>query len=144
MYILDTNILRLLDHDNADSVVLQLRLGGVARQEIFTTIINYEEQVRGWLALAAQTKDNTRLVTIYMLLRHHLETFRAIQLLDFDIDAAQEFENLQNRQELRKITTPDKKIAAIALAHNAVLITQNLRDFVDIPNLKVEDWTRPA
>jgi predicted nucleic acid-binding protein len=34
----------------------------------------------------------------------------------------------------------DLKIAAIALVHNATLLSGNLRDFQQIPDLHVEDW----
>jgi predicted nucleic acid-binding protein len=33
------------------------------------------------------------------------------------------------------------KITAIALAHNATLLSRNLVDFGKIPALRVEDWT---
>jgi tRNA(fMet)-specific endonuclease VapC len=34
----------------------------------------------------------------------------------------------------------DMKIAAIALASDAVLLSANLRDFRQVPGLKVENW----
>ena len=36
--------------------------------------------------------------------------------------------------------TMDLKIAAIALAHDALLLTRNLVDFDKVPNLRVENW----
>jgi tRNA(fMet)-specific endonuclease VapC len=36
----------------------------------------------------------------------------------------------------------DLKIAAIALAHTATLVTRNTRDFEKIAGLKIEDWTK--
>lgn len=35
----------------------------------------------------------------------------------------------------------DLKIAAIAIANNAILLTRNLKDFGQIEELQAEDWT---
>lgn len=53
--------------------------------------------------------------------------------------AAAEFERL--RKQRIRIGTMDLKIAAIALANNATLLSKNLRDFGKVPGLKVEDWS---
>jgi tRNA(fMet)-specific endonuclease VapC len=37
----------------------------------------------------------------------------------------------------------DRLIAAHALALNATLITNNVRDFADVPGLKLENWAHP-
>jgi tRNA(fMet)-specific endonuclease VapC len=34
----------------------------------------------------------------------------------------------------------DLKIAAIALVHDALLLSANLRDFRKVPGLRVESW----
>jgi tRNA(fMet)-specific endonuclease VapC len=48
------------------------------------------------------------------------------------------------RAHLRTIGKPtgkiDALIAAVALAHGAVLVTHNTRDFENIEDLTVEDW----
>ncbi len=41
-----------------------------------------------------------------------------------------------------QVWASDLHIAAIVLAHNALLITRNLQDFQRIPNLRLEDWTK--
>lgn len=52
--------------------------------------------------------------------------------------AAEEFNRLK-KQRVR-IGTQDLKIAAIALASDALLLSANLRDFEQVPGLRAEDW----
>jgi tRNA(fMet)-specific endonuclease VapC len=60
--------------------------------------------------------------------------------LDFDEAAATQL------QEIRRLKlgvgTMDLKIASIALSNKATLLTKNIKDFRQIPNLNVEDWTK--
>ena len=60
-------------------------------------------------------------------------------MLQFDDASAAEFERLK-RSRVR-IGTMDLKIAAIALANNATVLTRNIKDFSRVPELRVEDWT---
>lgn len=65
-------------------------------------------------------------------------SYRRVNILDFDNLAATQFAVLQS-QRIR-IGTMDLKIAAIALANDATLLSRNLKDFCKVPGLKVEDW----
>jgi predicted nucleic acid-binding protein len=53
---------------------------------------------------------------------------------------------LQSPQEIRhlklRVGTMVLRIAAIALAKNATLLTRNVRDFRQVPGLTFEDWSR--
>jgi len=60
-------------------------------------------------------------------------------VVEFDTKAATEFKRL--RQAGVRIGTMDLKIAAIALANDATVITRNTQDFARVPNLKFEDWS---
>ena len=42
----------------------------------------------------------------------------------------------------QKIGANDTMIAAIALAHNATLVTNNIKEFSRIEGLLLEDWTQ--
>ena len=53
-------------------------------------------------------------------------------------DAAQMLRQLQ--QAKLRIGTMDLKIAAIAIVHQATLLSRNLSDFGQVPHLHVEDW----
>ena len=65
---------------------------------------------------------------------------RRIAIVGFDGKAANTFVQLKS-QKIR-IGTMDLKIAAITIANGAILISRNLRDFAQVPNLTVEDWTK--
>jgi tRNA(fMet)-specific endonuclease VapC len=59
-------------------------------------------------------------------------------MLHFDVQSANIFKAL--RAQKVRIGTQDLKIAAIAPANDALLLSANLRDFQQVPNLRVEDW----
>lgn len=68
-----------------------------------------------------------------------MKRYSNICVLDFDEKAANEFQHLRSLKI--RVGTMDLKIASIAIVNNATLLSRNLRDFEQIPNLKVEDWT---
>ncbi len=68
-----------------------------------------------------------------------LDRYLEINVLEFDEAAAVEFRRL--KQSRVRIGTMDLKIAAIALANNATVLTRNSRDFTRVPGLRIEDWT---
>ena len=74
-------------------------------------------------------------------MRRTLEFLCDAQLLDFDEEAAQEYERL--RATYRRLGTNDLRIAAIALCVGATVVTRNVRDFSQVKGLTVENWTRP-
>ena len=138
MWVLDTDHLTILGRGGSTALSLQMRLGLVPIEDVVTTIINYEEQMRGWLSLAAQVGATERMIEAYARLQAHIETFRDITILAFDRAAFEQFQYL--RQRRLGVGTSDLKIAAVCLAHDATLLTRNLRDFGKIPGLRAEDW----
>lgn len=138
MVLLDTDHLPLLERGGSASLVLERRLDQIPAGEIATTIITDEEQMRGWLARAAQATTIERMLSAYSRLQTHVETFRGIPVVPFTEKAAAEFARL--RQARTRIGTMDLKIAAIALANDATLLSSNLTDFRKVPRLRVEDW----
>jgi tRNA(fMet)-specific endonuclease VapC len=56
----------------------------------------------------------------------------------FDKGAANRFKEFR-KQKIR-IGSQDLKIAAIALSHDALLLSANLRDFRMVPGLRIENW----
>ena len=60
MYILDTDHMSLLEWDNAGAATLRERLADCEPDEVATTIVSYEEQVRGWMAYIARARSRRR------------------------------------------------------------------------------------
>lgn len=141
MIILDTDCLSLLNRERIlESSKLRQKLEQFPPDKLFTTIITFEEQMRGWLALIAKSRNSEQEIFAYERLHRSLETYRNTNVLDFDENAAKIFQNLKS-QKIR-IGTMDLKIASIVFANEAILVSRNLKDFEQVPDLTVQDWTR--
>ena len=140
MYILDTDHFSLLEWGSG-AIGQRLRelIRALPENEVVTTIITFEEQTRGWLAVSARARTKEQQVNAYRKLKRHLDTYLGIQVLEFSFEAATEFERL--KQARIRIGTMDLKIAAIALSRGATVLTRNFKDFSQVPGLHIEDWT---
>ncbi len=139
MWLLDTDHVTLLERGGIVAVSLRIRLSQVPAGELATTIISYEEQMRGWLSTAAQAKSPQQQVRAYALLQQHIKTFDGTPVWAYSELASSEFERL--RQAKVRVGTKDLRIAAICLANDATLLTRNAKDFGQVPGLKFEDWS---
>ncbi len=139
MYILDTDHISIMDRGGTAAQPLLARLILVKPNQVFTTIITYEEQMRGWLSYTAKTSSIAGQIAAYQKLERHIANYRKILVLSFDKKAGEVFQNL--RKQYPRLGTMDLKIAAIALAKQSTLLTRNTEDFSQITNLSIEDWT---
>jgi tRNA(fMet)-specific endonuclease VapC len=71
-------------------------------------------------------------------LSQFVDVLRGMTVMPFDAAAASEFVRL--RRQKPRVGTMDLKIAAIALAHDALLLSANRRDYEKVPGLRVENW----
>ncbi len=106
--------------------------------DVFISVISAQESLGGWLAVINGQKSGTAQVKCYQQFRQSMDALAKFSLIDFDHEAALRFEAL--RQQPPRIGTMDLKIAAICLTHDAVLLSRNLRDFEQIPGLRVRNW----
>ncbi len=142
MIILDTDILTIYQQaDREEFFRLMTRLEKVPQKSIWTTIVSFEEQIRGWLALVAQARSLDKLIFAYSRLHSSLNYFKDRLVVDFDQPAASIYQDLLKSRI--RIGTMDLRIAAIAKANQATLLTRNLADFRKVPSLRVEDWSLP-
>ena len=140
MIILDTDCISLLQRENAlVGSTLQRNLDRFPPDEICTSIVSFEEQMRGWLSFVSKSRTPDQQIFAYSRLHNALKDYKKSTVLDFDEKAAKVF--IQLKAEKIRVGTMDLKIASIAIANNAILISRNLADFERVPNLSVEDWT---
>ncbi len=139
MYVFDTDHLSVLERRGVGAQGLFMRLANVNPNEVVATIISYEEQMRGWLSYIKKAKTVEGQVAAYKQLNRQLTNYCAIPILEFDEQAAKEFQRL--KKAYPRLGTMDLKIAAIALVNQAILLTRNSSDFGQIVGLRTEDWT---
>jgi tRNA(fMet)-specific endonuclease VapC len=101
-------------------------------------VVVVEEHLRGWLAAIHKVRDVYQQVVPYLRLIKVVDFSRAWPIINWNEPAADHFTRLR-RCRLR-LGTQDLKIASIALAHDATLLSANLVDFERVPDLRVEDW----
>lgn len=129
----------LLQRGGVEGLRIRVRLRALPPDDVATTIVSYEEQMRGWLARLARTTTQERQIFDYSELKKLLQSYCSFAVIDYNTIAAAEFQRLF-ASKLR-VGTLDLKIAAIALANSAVLLTRNKTHFDKIIGLRTEDWS---
>ena len=120
MFVMDTDHVSQLEWGSgASGQRLHERIRALPEDEVATTIVSFEEQTRGWLAFQARARTVEQQVNAYRKLKHHLDISCEMDVLEFDVEAAAEFQRL--KQSRIRIGTMDLKIAAIALTRKATV-----------------------
>ncbi|PSB18418.1 type II toxin-antitoxin system VapC family toxin [Phormidesmis priestleyi ULC007] len=135
-YILDTEHVTLLE--NGDLACIK-HLDSVGYELVALTAITVEERVQGWLSAirrASAPAQSERLIWAYVGLRQTVQYLNGFTILDWTNSASRQFAELRGQV---RIGTQDLRIAAIARSTNAILVTRNLKDFSQVPDLQTED-----
>jgi tRNA(fMet)-specific endonuclease VapC len=134
MYLLDTNAcIRIL---NGSSTPLVDRLRSHAPSEIRVSSVTRAELLYG-ARRSSRAADNLRLLAAF---------FAPLVSLPFDDGCAKQYGALRASLAAagRPIGPNDLLIAAMALAHDVTLVTDNLRESSRVAGLKIEGWERAA
>jgi len=129
MYALDTNT--VLDYFRNRGNVAKNLLALPAREIALPAVVAYE----AWFGVLGSRDSKRR--------QGQFEQFLAtVEVLGFDAAVSRRAAELRYALERRGmgIGPMDTLIAATALAHNATLVTRNVREFGRVPGLKVADW----
>jgi tRNA(fMet)-specific endonuclease VapC len=128
MYLLDTNICIALLNGNPQAVgKFNLFFG-----QCYLSTIVISELYKG-VYCSQQLEKNLETLAQFTEL---------LTVEPFDLDAAIEFGRIQG--ELRQLSKPtgeiDALIAAVARSRDDTLVTNNIKDFINIPLLKLDNW----
>lgn len=133
-YILDTNIL---------SDLLKNPQGRVARK-IFSLPAAERNLLATSIVVAAELRYGVARSGSSILASRVDQLFEAVEMLRFEPEADRRYGRI--RAELEKAGTPiggnDLLIAAHVLAVDAILVTDNIREFKRVKGLRVENWLR--
>ena len=132
IYMLDTNICSFIIREKPISIKEKLKIISKDNEIVLSSIVASE------LLYGAYKKESQKLIST-------IETFLDFfDVLPFDIKAAQEYGKLKAYLDKKGsiIGAYDLQIAAHALSLNAILVTNNTKEFSRIENLRIEDWTK--
>ena len=97
LYILDTDHMSLLERlDTQAGYQIHNRMDQLlsSSDSAVTTVVTFEEQLRGWMARLAKAKTVSQQVVDYRKLNQLLENYRTITVIDFDEKSALQFQAL--------------------------------------------------
>ena len=120
-FMLDSNICIYVLHGGSERV--RARIEANAPGEVVTSAIAYAEVMRG----VPQDRAKEKRAEAF---------FREVAVLPFGSEAARTYRAIPFRRG-----TFDRLIAAHALALGVVFVTNNDRDYDDVPGLRIENWT---
>ena len=140
LYLLDTDTVSFVLSNHALTVE-RLRAN---QSHTVVSIVTVHESFNGWTARINNAKTIEEAIVLYARLAKALALFKKIRILDFDETAASQLKTLlHNNPQLNKNTLQkDMRIASIALANNAIVVTRNHRDFSQVPGLTIVGWTQ--
>jgi tRNA(fMet)-specific endonuclease VapC len=108
--------------------------------EIYTTIVTKAEVLRGRTDFLLKAANSGQLLRSQQWLVDSEKQLSNLAILMVTQGAIEQLAKLQGQRGLGRVGRADLIIASIVLAHNATLVTRNTKDFVRIPNLKLENW----
>lgn len=137
IWVLDTDHISLFQRGHPQVIN---RLARSDSTDIAITIITVEEQLRGRLQVIRRASASDEIIRAYENFLVTFDSLKSFNILAFSSQASQIYTNLLERKI--KIGKQDLRIAATTLSVNGVMVTRNRRDFSQVPDLAIEDWTQ--
>lgn len=122
-YMLDSNAIIALVMNSSEAMVA--RAAECDEGDLVTSVIAFAEVVHGSMRSKPPAVEQLRAFV------------EEVPVLDFDYKAALAYAALPFRR-----SSYDRLIAAHAVSHGLTIVTDNMKHFADITDLKVENWIR--
>jgi tRNA(fMet)-specific endonuclease VapC len=133
-YLLDTNIW----------IVYLKEISGEIRRRLEQTA---PADIAVWSVVWAELLHSARKYEKREVREHRIEvTLDPFVCLPFDLNSARRYAHIRDQLEKKGETIGgnDMMIAAIALANDPAVVTNNVREFNRVEGLRVEDWSVPS
>jgi len=138
LYILDTDSYSNLRKSDGRVARRVLEIGDSAT--IAICVITKIEQLEGRFQQFNGADSAERLLHAASQLRIAELRLASIRTITINEEVAANFDSFRNHKTARKMKRRDFLIGCIVLAHNAILVTRNTKDFELMPGLKFENW----
>jgi tRNA(fMet)-specific endonuclease VapC len=139
LYILDTDHISLFlgNYPSVRDRVLQ------TQSECSITIISVQEIFNGWVGQLNRVENEAYKIEIYQRLHLTTQFIQQMPVLNYEQTASAEYQQIIKANPIlaKRRLEKDMRIAAIALANEATIVTRNKRDFEQVLKLNIEDWS---
>jgi tRNA(fMet)-specific endonuclease VapC len=140
-YLFDTDHLSILQKSTGqDYQILSQRMEQIPIADFAISIITIHEQLLGSHTYINRASDESHLLRGYAMMAQIVNSTKIIPTISFEERSLRVFKELKSQKI--KVATMDLRIASIAISYNLTLLTRNRKDFAQIPNLLLEDWTQ--
>ena len=136
MYLFDTDVMSNIVKRNPSRTLLE-ELEKLPKKLQHTSSINIGEIYYG----ANRSSRRDQIITAF-----EERVFPLVNILCFDETSGKLFGELKAKLEKQGIvcSEPDLRIASIAIQHDLILITGNIKHIKQIPDLTIENWIATA
>ena len=137
MILLDTDTVTHFAYGNEN---VRRKIEEAGDEELAVAVITRNEILRGRADNLLKAADEGELRKASDRFTQAEEMLSDFVVAGFDETSIGHFGRLRKQRNLKKMGRADLLIACIALAHNALLVTRNTKDYKDVAGLRMENW----
>jgi tRNA(fMet)-specific endonuclease VapC len=139
MILLDTDTLTHFSYGKNDRLREQIE-NAPGDDLLAVALISRIEILRGRADNLLKAANEEELEKAAERFRKAEEMLSSFKLVGFDEAAINHFGHSRKQSNLKKMGRADMLIACIALAHDALLVTRNTKDYKNVAGLRIDNW----